>query len=203
LVKHDCDNNAELFRDGRCITFRVIKPIALGEEVTTHYGDGYCEFPHALALMSRAFLIWMTVGSKNKDCLCATCERRGVGGYAPVLFEGEDAADSMFARRANDSDSDSDDSSSLASVPEAREPVAPVNIDERSTRRGVYHVLPKQTEAESDPAEPSDEQALASDTIELDSSDGEVQEIGTRSPCRNVVVLLTLARTSSYSCAIQ
>ena len=42
--QHDCDNNVELFREGRYITFRVIKMIGVGEEVTAHYGDGYCEF---------------------------------------------------------------------------------------------------------------------------------------------------------------
>lgn len=40
--KHDCDNNCELLRNGKVITFRVIKPIAVGEEVTAHYGDDYC-----------------------------------------------------------------------------------------------------------------------------------------------------------------
>ena len=40
--QHDCDHNCELFRTGRYITFRVIKPILLGQEITAHYGDGYC-----------------------------------------------------------------------------------------------------------------------------------------------------------------
>jgi len=40
--QHDCDNNCELFREGRYITFRVLRPIAVGEEITAHYGDGYC-----------------------------------------------------------------------------------------------------------------------------------------------------------------
>ncbi|KIJ26938.1 hypothetical protein M422DRAFT_132213, partial [Sphaerobolus stellatus SS14] len=61
FVNHDCDHNVELFRDGRIITFRVIKPIAKGAEVTAHYGDGY-------------------FGKGNRYCLCATCERRGRGG---------------------------------------------------------------------------------------------------------------------------
>jgi histone-lysine N-methyltransferase SUV420H len=42
FVNHDCDNNCELFREGRYITFRVLRPIAIGEEITAHYGDGYC-----------------------------------------------------------------------------------------------------------------------------------------------------------------
>lgn len=46
VAQHDCDHNVELFREGRYITFRVIKPIGVGEEVTAHYGDGYCEFIH-------------------------------------------------------------------------------------------------------------------------------------------------------------
>jgi histone-lysine N-methyltransferase SUV420H len=42
--QHDCDNNCELFREGKYITFRVIRPISIGEEITAHYGDGYCAF---------------------------------------------------------------------------------------------------------------------------------------------------------------
>ncbi|KAI0812596.1 hypothetical protein BC629DRAFT_1579943 [Irpex lacteus] len=57
FVNHDCDNNVELFREGRYITFRVVRSIGIGEEVTAHYGDGY-------------------FGRKNKHCLCATCERK-------------------------------------------------------------------------------------------------------------------------------
>ncbi|KAA1476088.1 SET domain-containing protein [Dentipellis sp. KUC8613] len=53
FVNHDCDNNCELFREGRYITFRVIKPIGVGEEVTAHYGDGY-------------------FGRNNRHCLCET-----------------------------------------------------------------------------------------------------------------------------------
>ena len=45
MLKHDCDNNCELLRNGKVITFRVIKPIAVGEEVTAHYGDDYCACP--------------------------------------------------------------------------------------------------------------------------------------------------------------
>lgn len=44
ISQHDCDNNAVLFRSGRYITFRAIKPIAPGQEITAHYGDGYCEY---------------------------------------------------------------------------------------------------------------------------------------------------------------
>jgi histone-lysine N-methyltransferase SUV420H len=42
-TKHDCNNNCELFREGRYITFRTLRPIAVGEELTAHYGDGYCK----------------------------------------------------------------------------------------------------------------------------------------------------------------
>ncbi|KAJ7442951.1 hypothetical protein B0H11DRAFT_2162976 [Mycena galericulata] len=61
---HDCNNNCELSREGKNITFRVLKPIAIGEEITVHYGDGY-------------------FGRKNRHCLCSSCEKAGRGGYAP------------------------------------------------------------------------------------------------------------------------
>ncbi|KAF9051233.1 hypothetical protein BDZ89DRAFT_1107895 [Hymenopellis radicata] len=75
FVNHDCDNNCELFREGRYITFRTLRPIAVGEEITAHYGDSY-------------------FGRRNKHCLCETCEKRGQGGYAPNQEEEASASDS-------------------------------------------------------------------------------------------------------------
>ncbi|KAG8818194.1 Histone-lysine N-methyltransferase set9 [Serendipita sp. 401] len=63
FVNHDCENNCELFRDGRYITFKVLRPISAGEEITAHYGDDY-------------------FGKGNRRCLCASCEKKGIGGYA-------------------------------------------------------------------------------------------------------------------------
>lgn len=45
FVNHDCDNNCELFREGKYITFRTLRAISIGEEITAHYGDGYCAYP--------------------------------------------------------------------------------------------------------------------------------------------------------------
>ncbi|KAI6121445.1 hypothetical protein F5141DRAFT_1211125 [Pisolithus sp. B1] len=64
FVNHDCENNCELFREGKYITFRVVRPVAVGEEITAHYGDGY-------------------FGKRNRYCLCETCEKNGRGGYTP------------------------------------------------------------------------------------------------------------------------
>ncbi|CUA75416.1 histone-lysine N-methyltransferase SUV420H [Rhizoctonia solani] len=64
FVNHDCNPNAELFRDGKYITFRVLRPISVGEEITASYGPDY-------------------FGKQNKHCLCATCEDANRGGYAP------------------------------------------------------------------------------------------------------------------------
>ena len=41
--QHDCDNNCELFREGKYITFRTLRAIPMGAEITAHYGDGYCK----------------------------------------------------------------------------------------------------------------------------------------------------------------
>lgn len=43
--QHDCDNNCELFREGKYITFRTLRAIPTGAEITAHYGDGYCKHP--------------------------------------------------------------------------------------------------------------------------------------------------------------
>ncbi|KAI9509720.1 hypothetical protein F5148DRAFT_1282652 [Russula earlei] len=116
FVNHDCDNNCELFREGRYITFRVVKPVAVGEEVTAHYGDGY-------------------FGRGNRDCLCETCEKRGMGGYGPPMQLPDDGR--------------SDESSDLE-LPEKDGHELAVNVNERRTRRGVYAVL---KESDAEPAE--------------------------------------------------
>ncbi|KAK7472765.1 histone lysine methyltransferase Set9, variant 2 [Stygiomarasmius scandens] len=135
FVNHDCENNCELFREGRYITFRVIKPIALGEEITAHYGDGY-------------------FGRKNRNCLCETCEKKGRGGYAPV--QNDDVSDS------SDSDSDSDVYSSDVSSEEEKD--KNVNLDERRTRRGVYAVVTKEDESDESEDEEEDVVPLAGAT---------------------------------------
>ncbi|TFK85357.1 hypothetical protein K466DRAFT_526041 [Polyporus arcularius HHB13444] len=122
FVNHDCDHNVELFREGRYITFRVIKHIGVGEEVTAHYGDGY-------------------FGRNNRHCLCATCEVNKRGGYAPQ--NDEDISDS-----ASSPDSDSDNEAGWSTDHE--EDGAEINVNERRTRRGVYAVLPDEEEDAAD-----------------------------------------------------
>ncbi|KAF8638019.1 hypothetical protein AX16_010651 [Volvariella volvacea WC 439] len=123
FVNHDCENNCELFREGRYITFRVIKPIAIGEEITAHYGDGY-------------------FGRKNRHCLCETCEKRGRGGYAP-----ENAAGPSLSTAPSDSDTDSDDTSSDSDEDDGPNKQA---LNERRTRRGVYATIARKDEESSD-----------------------------------------------------
>ncbi|KAJ4483295.1 hypothetical protein J3R30DRAFT_3698073 [Lentinula aciculospora] len=134
FVNHDCDNNCELFREGRYITFRVLRPISIGEEITAHYGDCY-------------------FGRKNRHCLCDTCEKKGRGGYAPDHTDEEIPSDSAF------SDSDSDDSDiesdATSSGPEDDADKRQVNLNERRTRRGVYAVVTKE-EDQSDESDDED-----------------------------------------------
>ncbi|TCD68072.1 Histone-lysine N-methyltransferase set9 [Steccherinum ochraceum] len=129
FVNHDCDHNVELFREGRYITFRVIKPIAVGEEVTAHYGDGY-------------------FGRKNRHCLCESCERKGRGGYGPQTAEDEDFSDSGESSHshAKSGDKRSPSPSSSSEDDEDEDDGTPANPNERRTRRGVYAVLPDEAE---------------------------------------------------------
>ncbi|KAN0061979.1 histone lysine methyltransferase Set9 [Thecaphora frezii] len=60
FVNHDCNPNAEFYRTGSQMTFKVIRPIARNEEITTYYGDNYFEWA-------------------NSECMCATCELKGTG----------------------------------------------------------------------------------------------------------------------------
>ncbi|KAJ7045627.1 hypothetical protein C8F04DRAFT_940388 [Mycena alexandri] len=132
FVNHDCANNCELFREGKYITFRVLRPIAIGEEITAHYGDGYC------------------AQKKNRHCLCETCEKRGKGGYAPDHTD-EDPPISSDSESDSDSDLDSD-SESNASNSDGERQKSGLNLNERRTRRGVYAVMPI-AEDESDGSE--------------------------------------------------
>ena len=71
------------------------------------------------------------VGRNNRHCLCQTCENAGKGGYTPE--EGIDPP----------SDSDSDTSDRSSQRERERESTAPLNVNERRTRRGVYAVMPE------------------------------------------------------------
>uniref|UniRef100_A0A8H7Y7A8 SET domain-containing protein n=1 Tax=Psilocybe cubensis TaxID=181762 RepID=A0A8H7Y7A8_PSICU len=155
FVNHDCDHNCELFREGRYITFRVLRPIAIGEEITAHYGDGY-------------------FGKKNRHCLCETCEKNGRGGYSPDHQE-EQAESSSSSSSGSDSDSDSDSSTSSSdSETEAPKPI--LNMNERRTRRGVYAI----TKPDSDSSDDSDNEEDDDDKVPLANakdipSDGEIE----------------------------
>ncbi|KAF9481536.1 hypothetical protein BDN70DRAFT_876184 [Pholiota conissans] len=143
FVNHDCDNNCELFREGKYITFRVLRPIAIGEEITAHYGDGY-------------------FGKKNRHCLCETCEKNGRGGYSPE-HQNEEPESSSDSSSGSDSDSDSDSETSSSDA-ESDVPEKPLlNVNERRTRRGVYAITkPKEDSSDdSDNEEDEDKVPLA------------------------------------------
>lgn len=78
------------------------------------------------------------VGHKNRDCLCATCEKNGRGGYAPDLPDDDQLTDSGSDSDDSDEDKDKDR--------------APLNVNERRTRRGVYHIA-QDTSDDSDSEE--------------------------------------------------
>ncbi|KAJ7346738.1 hypothetical protein DFH08DRAFT_651466, partial [Mycena albidolilacea] len=134
FVNHDCNNNCELFREGKYITFRVLRPILIGEEITAHYGDGY-------------------FGRKNRHCLCETCEKRGRGGYAPDHTD-EDPPISSDSEEGSDSDLDSDLDSNESGSDSPKK--SGLNLNERRTRRGVYAVMQKKEDSEESEDEADD-----------------------------------------------
>ena len=144
-----------MFREGKYITFRVLRPILIGEEITAHYGHGYCTC--SPTTICPRLLTSFSVGRKNRHCLCETCERNGRGGYAPDYDENEPEPNS-----SSDSDTDSTSSSSDSDS----EP-PDVNVNERRTRRGVYAVLRKGTERDTDE---SDEDAEDSEKVAIELS---------------------------------
>ncbi|KAJ8487682.1 hypothetical protein ONZ45_g14241 [Pleurotus djamor] len=154
FVNHDCDNNCELFREGKYITFRVIRPIAVGDEITAHYGDGY-------------------FGRKNRHCLCETCERNGRGGYNPDHRDSDDGSGSD-----SDSDSDLGDSGTSSDSDFRRgnkKPSENININERRTRRGVYATViqedssDEESEDDGETSTPLPPPKLEEETPEMDS----------------------------------
>ncbi|EPY50578.1 histone lysine methyltransferase Set9 [Schizosaccharomyces cryophilus OY26] len=62
FVNHDCDANCRFNTSGRRIWLRSVKPIQPGQEITTFYSSNY-------------------FGPDNCECLCSTCERKGINGY--------------------------------------------------------------------------------------------------------------------------
>lgn len=104
FANHDCDANARLSTkgyDGMQIV--AAKPIEAGDEITVSYGEDY-------------------FGENNEECLCNTCEERGVNGWAPMkrIEESEDEEEDDIAQeeQSNKRKSESlDDDSSLEPTP--------------------------------------------------------------------------------------
>lgn len=93
------------------------------------------------------------VGRRNRHCLCATCEKHGTGGYADPIPDDE------LSESSSDSSSDSETSSSESD--EDVKPAIPLNMNERRTRRGVYHT--QDTVVNSDEEDKSKEQSAETD----------------------------------------
>ncbi|WFD42080.1 [histone H3]-lysine(4) N-trimethyltransferase [Malassezia psittaci] len=83
FINHDCQPNAEFRRSGHQLTIRCIRPIQRNDEITTYYGDNYFE-------------------AGNKECMCATCERRQRGYFSHSKHLSEDSS-SEQPKAANDS----------------------------------------------------------------------------------------------------
>ncbi|KAJ3139422.1 hypothetical protein HK100_011563 [Physocladia obscura] len=63
FVNHDCQPNCKFIPTGtNSICFKVLRDIEVGDEITTFYGGDY-------------------FGEGNRECLCATCEEHGTGGF--------------------------------------------------------------------------------------------------------------------------
>jgi len=170
FVNHDCNNNCELFREGRYITFRVLRPISIGDEITAHYGDGY-------------------FGRKNRHCLCETCEKTGKGGYAPVRSEDDVHSDS-------DSDSDSASGTSSSASEELVQQMIKKpdpKINERRTRRGVYAILRE----EDDDSDESDDEETNTPLIDVPVG-GEV-ELEAEAETSSELTPIPSSRSSSNS----
>jgi hypothetical protein len=83
LVNHDCRPNCEFVPLGQNgISFRVIRDVEVGEELTTYYSSNY-------------------FGENNESCLCRSCEVKGINGFSrrsPAKPTKEEATMSPKAR---------------------------------------------------------------------------------------------------------
>ncbi|GAN05791.1 hypothetical protein MAM1_0101c05266 [Mucor ambiguus] len=66
FANHDCDSNCKFISLGQnSITFKVLKNIKCGQEITVYYGKHY-------------------FGENNCECRCITCENLGMGYFASL-----------------------------------------------------------------------------------------------------------------------
>ncbi|CAO3626022.1 unnamed protein product [Cunninghamella blakesleeana] len=71
FMNHDCESNCKFITKGNnSITFKVVRKIDVGEEMTAFYGSHY-------------------FGVNNCECRCASCERNGKGYYAQFVTKYE------------------------------------------------------------------------------------------------------------------
>lgn len=107
FINHDCQPNAEFRRSGHQLTIRAIRAIQRDEEITTFYGENYFELG-------------------NRECMCATCERRGRGYFAPPDVAAEPAPAPAPAPEPRDARTLRSASSSAAPPAEPAAPSSPI-----------------------------------------------------------------------------
>lgn len=85
FVNHDCKANCKLVLEKNTVRLIATKYISIGHEVTAYYSDSY-------------------FGENNCDCLCASCEKEGNGGYS--VISSQSTEDSTMALDHIDQDLD-------------------------------------------------------------------------------------------------
>ncbi|KAH8555910.1 hypothetical protein BGW37DRAFT_152291 [Umbelopsis sp. PMI_123] len=82
FFNHDCDSNCKFIASGQNgITFKLVKDVKCGEELTTFYGTHY-------------------FGENNCECRCVTCERNGQGAFAVDKYKIEEPVSESQNRRS-------------------------------------------------------------------------------------------------------
>ena len=80
FVNHDCSPNGTFVTQGTSVSIATTRPVKPGEEITVFYSPDY-------------------FGPNNADCLCATCQRTGNGGFRTK--EQRDADEALLNQAAD------------------------------------------------------------------------------------------------------
>jgi hypothetical protein len=129
FANHDCDSNCKFISLGQnSITFKVLRNIHCGEEITVYYGKHY-------------------FGENNCECRCITCENLGMGYFASLETKENTPIDMKEEEQGGTRRSTRKRKSALheeyVDHSQANSPTSSANINTRRLKRASIEPSPK------------------------------------------------------------